>query len=132
MGSNPSKEEGASDVIDYTCETCGSKFPSLELLELHGRRAHNDPAKLSPEEKEPLNFEPGGPVADFETGPRPGGKMDRETSRPAKGWETPGEEGDPRRGVRNQGVAPEEIPDSDSEPSSSRRSKKNRTAAEDG
>jgi hypothetical protein len=37
--------------------------------------------------------------------------MDRETSRPAKRWEAPGEEGDPPKGPRQEGVAPVEIPD---------------------
>jgi hypothetical protein len=111
MDSNSTKNGTGSAAEGRRCDVCGSKFPTLEALEVHRESSHGRSDKPAPLEQEALTFAPGGTVADFETGPRPGGKMDRETSRPAKGWETPGEEGEPRKGRRNEGVAPIEAPD---------------------
>lgn len=102
---------GEPATAGHVCDTCGSKFATQEALEVHRGSSHQEFGKPALRPNEALSFAPGGTVADFETGPKPGGKMDRETSRPAKGWKTPGEEGDPRKGLRNEGVAPIETPD---------------------
>jgi hypothetical protein len=111
MGGSRTKNEGASAGAGNICDTCGSTFPTPDALKIHLESSPHRHGKPASSEEEALSFAPGGTVADFETGPRPGGKMDRETSRPAKRWESPGEEGEPRKGVRNEGVAPIEFPD---------------------
>jgi hypothetical protein len=110
MATSSEKGPEPKKTDEVPCEVCGLRFRTEEALEVHRGSSHSLNAKSSRQENEALTFAPGGTVADFETGPRPGGKMDRETSRPAKRWETPGEGGDPRRGPRNEGVAPIEVP----------------------
>jgi hypothetical protein len=115
MENNRAKKRAAPVSADHTCVSCGSKFPTPEALEVHLGSVHHQYGKPAALDDEALHFAPGGTVADSEGGPMPGGKMDRETSRPAKRWETPGEEGNPRKGLRNEGVAPIEFPDLDVE-----------------
>jgi hypothetical protein len=111
MEGNRTKKGDASDPIEYACDTCGSRFRTEEALEVHSGKSHVAYGNAALQPNEALSYAPGGTVADFETGPKPGGKMDRETSRPAKHWETPGEGGERRRGLRNEGVAPIELPE---------------------
>jgi hypothetical protein len=115
MAANRTKEGGAPAAVGYTCETCGSKFPTPEALVVHLGSSHPRYGKPASQPEDALSFAPGGTVADSDAGPRPGGKMDRETSRPAKRWEAPGEQGDPRKGLRNEGVPPIEIPGTSTE-----------------